>query len=289
MKNFFVLPDHTVYKYHSLCNDVLILDCVTDQWWSYIQECVSSGYCKEAGQLLHRHSGIGADCLIVWRRDEQRIQSYVFNADGSYAQLCINGARCLVAHLDRYYKNITHIYDFCMGSRALSGILHQETYGISIGYGQVLADSLDICIDHNTTFTGAFVDVGNPHYIVRVASCDEALRYAQTYGLALSTHQTFSAGANISFLVEDFILGTFSLITYERGCGLTYACGSAVCATATLLREKLLLDNKMYSFQLRGGVCSVIISCEHVRVYAPVCEILQGKISHDCFSQTPIK
>jgi len=283
MKNFSIMPDHTVYKYHSLCNDVLILDCFCPKWWLYIQECVQKGHCGEAGQLLHRHSGIGADCLIVWRCDEQRIQSYVFNADGSYAQLCINGARCLVAHLDQYYKNTTHIYEFCMGSRALSGILHQETYGISLGYGQVLADSLDICIDTTNTFTGAFVDVGNPHYIVRVTSINEALRYAQTYGLALSTHQTFPAGANVSFLVEDFILGIFSLITYERGCGLTYACGSAVCATATLLREKLLLDNKMYSFQLRGGSCSVILSGDQVMVYAPVCEIVQGKISPDYF------
>jgi diaminopimelate epimerase len=285
MKNF--PPDHTIYKYHSLCNDVLIIDCISDQWWAYIQDCVSAGYCSKASQLLHRHSGIGADCLIVWRCDEQGIQAYVFNADGSYGQICINGARCLVAHFDRHYKNTTHVYEFRMGSHTLCGALHQNTYGISLGYGQILADSLAICTD-NTTFSGSFVDVGNPHYIVRVDSVDEALRYAQTYGLALSTHQTFSAGANISFLVEDFALGAFSLITYERGCGLTYACGSAVCATATLLRESLL-DNKMYKFQLRGGDCSVMLSCDYVSVYAPVCEIMQGKISSDCFSQTYIK
>lgn len=194
------------------------------------------------------HTGIGSDGLVLIGRSgtgDTGFTMRIFNADGSEALMCGNAARCIGKYL--YDKGITRKKEIRL--HTLSGMktlrLHTRKDDT---VDSVTVDMLEPALSDKTKvgneegrlteaaieadgrkYTGTFVSMGNPHFVVftdNISSCDIARS-----GAALERHPIFPERCNIEF-AEVLPDGDIRTRVWERGSGITLACGTGACATA---------------------------------------------------------
>ncbi|MCF0178355.1 MAG: diaminopimelate epimerase, partial [Bacteroidales bacterium] len=168
----------------------------------------------------------------------------IFNADGSEAMMCGNGSRCVGKFV--YDKGLTSKTEITLDT--LAGIknikLHTEggkVYGATVDMGMpILANRAQVATADGTLngqqllagdkcYNGTFVSMGNPHCVIFVE--DIASVNLEEYGPILEHYPLFPERANIEF-VQIFSDGTLRMRVWERGSGITQACGTGACATA---------------------------------------------------------
>lgn len=194
------------------------------------------------------HFGIGSDGLILIGKastSEADFSMRIFNNDGSEAMMCGNGTRCVAKFL--HDKGMTDKNPIRL--ETLSGIkilnLHcnaddkVETVTVDMGEPQLQvpaqfgvhngkAVNWELTID-GRQFQGTFVSMGNPHFIIFV---DDVENFpVDHYGPLLEHHEIFPQRCNIEF-AEVKADGTIRMRVWERGSGITLACGTGACATA---------------------------------------------------------
>ena len=194
-----------------------------------------------------RHKGIGSDGLVLIGYSDTIDADYsmrIFNADGSEAMMCGNASRCIGKYL--YEKGITD--KTCIRLKTLSGIkvlqLHVEdrkVTGVTVDMlSPTLVDKAQIATpDGSMTegtlhaggreFTGTFVSMGNPHFVTFVD--DIATIDIAAYGSILEHDKIFPDRCNIEF-AQVTAGGDIRTRVWERGSGITMACGTGACATA---------------------------------------------------------
>lgn len=194
-----------------------------------------------------RHKGIGSDGLVLIGYSDTIDADYsmrIFNADGSEAMMCGNASRCIGKYL--YEKGITD--KTCIRLKTLSGIkvlqLHVEDRKVTSVtvdmLSPTLADKAQIATpDGSMTegtlhacgreFTGTFVSMGNPHFVTFVD--DIATIDIAAYGSILEHDKIFPDRCNIEF-AQVTASGDIRTRVWERGSGITMACGTGACATA---------------------------------------------------------
>ena len=185
-------------------------------------------------KLSDRHFGVGSDGMITI--EPSKIADFkmrIFNADGSEAKMCGNGIRCVGKYVyDKGYTDKKHLK-----IETLSGIktldLAADCCGVirsaSVDMGKVtVCDpvTLSVC-GENVTCTP--VDVGNPHAVVFVNDAEKAPLY--TLGAAMEKHEYFKDGVNVEF-VSVTGANSLRMRVWERGSGVTMACGTGACAAA---------------------------------------------------------
>ncbi len=180
-----------------------------------------------------RHKGIGSDGLVLIGASPIPEADYtmrIFNADGSEAMMCGNASRCIGKYLfDRAITTQTQI-------RLLtkSGI---KTLNLHVSDGvveSVMVDMLEPVFENEEQFMpsrglaqGTFVSMGNPHYVIFTDNVDQVGETGRT----LEHHPAFPQRCNIEFArIEDD--GSIRTRVWERGSGITQACGTGACATA---------------------------------------------------------
>lgn len=197
----------------------------------------------------NRHTGIGSDGLVLIGKPYGGVDAdfsmRIFNADGSEAKMCGNASRCIGKYL--YERRLTDKTTIRL--QTLSGVkilkLHlvsnetPETKVESVTV-DMLAPSFRVPEQYDETvggvltvgsrtFHGTFVSMGNPHFVCFVDDID-TLDVAR-YGSAMEYATAFPERCNIEFaeLKSD---GTIRTRVWERGSGITLACGTGACATA---------------------------------------------------------
>jgi diaminopimelate epimerase len=226
------------HKMHGLGNDFMVIDSR--------QQAFDMSACNWT-QLADRRTGIGCDqFLILGDPDSSGVTaSYeVRNADGSSAEQCGNGIRCLAMYLKD--RGEVAMEEFLLaGPVGLIRVQCQpdETYRVNMGQPIFTAADIPINLDGKSgTYAlstqrgmvriGA-VSMGNPHAVIIDNSGFDPL-----LGAEISTHPAFPRGCNAGFVhVHDRT--SIGLQVYERGSGPTRACGSGACAAVAVLR---LLD-----------------------------------------------
>ena len=186
-----------------------------------------------AVRLSDRHRGIGSDGLIyISDSDCADFRMRIFNADGSEAKMCGNGIRCVGKYV--YEKKLTQKKELTVETN--SGI---RTLKLSVHDGIVTSVLVDMGTGSVTQtvpvswqgidFTAVCVDVGNPHMVLFVR--EEELSLVHTLGPVLEHHEAFPDGVNVEFV---FVKSPASLRmrVWERGSGITMACGTGACASA---------------------------------------------------------
>lgn len=196
-----------------------------------------------------RHTGIGSDGLVLIGKPYGGVDAdfsmRIFNADGSEAKMCGNASRCIGKYL--YERRLTDKTTIRL--QTLSGVkilkLHlvgNETpetkvesvtvdmlapsFRVPEQYDETVGGVLNV---GSRTFHGTFVSMGNPHFVCFVDDID-TLDVAR-YGSAMEYATAFPERCNIEFaeLKSD---GTIRTRVWERGSGITMACGTGACATA---------------------------------------------------------
>lgn len=195
-----------------------------------------------------RHTGIGSDGLVLIGRSTMPEADYtmrIFNADGSEAMMCGNASRCIGKYLhDRGLTDRTEIRLLTLsGVRTLR--LHLDGAGmterVTVDMGTpVLSCPAQIATADGRmtdgsveaggrTVSGTFVSMGNPHFVI--FTDDIGAMDVERLGAALERHPLFPERCNIEFaeMLDD---GRIRTRVWERGSGVTMACGTGACATA---------------------------------------------------------
>ena len=204
---------------------------------------------KAAIQWSAPHTGIGSDGLVLIgdaKIPEADYSMRIFNADGSEAMMCGNASRCIGKYL--YEKGLTDKTQIRL--LTLSGIkilnLHLDATGKTVE--SVTVDMLEpvtknkaqLSTDDGSLteglveaddkeFRGTFVSMGNPHFVIFVDDISEI--DVARYGKILEYDPLFPERCNIEF-AEVLPSGAIRTRVWERGSGITMACGTGACATA---------------------------------------------------------
>ena len=217
-----------------------------------------------------RHFGIGSDGLILIQdSDVADFKMRIFNADGSEAMMCGNGIRCVGKFVyDKGYTTKT-----TLTIETLSGI---RTLQLDVQEGlvqQATVDMGDVKVEQEITLSVLEqevrcvpVSVGNPHCIVFCEDADEAP--LTTIGAALERHEQFPQGVNVEF-VQILDRHHIRMRVWERGSGITMACGTGACASAAAAVKAGFCDSPLV-VKLDGGDLNIeILSDSSARMTGP--------------------
>lgn len=206
-------------------------------------------------KLSERHFGIGSDGIILIAPSKTAdFKMRIFNADGSEAKMCGNGIRCVGKYVfDKGYTDKTHLT-----VETLSGIktLDLQTVGGKAAYATVDMGKCEVskpvtlkALDQEVTLIP--VSMGNPHAVIFVDDAENAP--VTTLGAALEHHEFFTDGVNVEFVqVIDSL--TLRMRVWERGSGITMACGTGSCASAVAaVAMGYCRENELVTVKLDGG------------------------------------
>jgi len=180
-----------------------------------------------------RHKGIGSDGLVLIGKSsmpEADFTMRIFNADGSEAMMCGNASRCIGKYL--FEKGLTMKTEIRL--LTLSGIkvlyLHivdDIVESVTVDMGEPILEDATQFIASRGLDMGTFVSMGNPHFVIFTENVDQV---GET-GRSLEYHPAFPQRCNIEFghIEAD---GSIRTRVWERGSGITQACGTGACATA---------------------------------------------------------
>ena len=193
-----------------------------------------------------RHKGIGSDGLVLIDKSpvpEADYTMHIYNADGSEAMMCGNASRCIGKYL--YERGLTEKTRIRL--LTLSGIkvldLHLTPEGVvdsvTVNMGKPVLEDASQFLGDRVLDKGTFVSMGNPHYVIFTDDVDQV---GET-GRMLERHPAFPQRCNIEFARIQIEVKTAkhtpadhptSIRTrvWERGSGITQACGTGACATA---------------------------------------------------------
>lgn len=240
-------------KMHGLGNDFMVLDLVTQE---------AEFDAAKVRSWSDRRTGIGFDQLLVVEppSDPQADFWYrIYNADGSEAEQCGNGARCIATFIKHTNLSLKNELSLQTASGMITTRLMDANVQVDMGVPSTVpgaipftADAAALCYRVETA-DGCFevtpVSIGNPHAVLFVPDITRA-DVAAT-GAALTNHPRFPEGANIGFcqVVDDAFI---RLRVFERGVGETRACGTGACAAVVACQLHGLVQQTV-KVSLPGG------------------------------------
>ncbi len=268
------LPFH---KMSAAGNDFIVID-----------ESKGLPYAKLAKQICHRYDGICADGVLVFGKSRKAdFRMRIFNADGSEAEMCGNGARCMA----KYIAHIKRISKGPFTLETMAGIIHCLLKKNSITI--TLPDPKDYQPDITLTINKrpirlSYIDTGVPHAVIFV----DGLKNIAVNVIApqIRYHRRFKPrGTNVNF-VEQINRQMIAVRTYERGVEAeTRACGTGSVASAIVSylkanpHQKIINSGKMCVQTASGEVLTVSFSCHngvisHVTLTGTAKIIARGEI-----------
>jgi diaminopimelate epimerase len=235
-------------KMHGLGNDFIVVEAESFAGAMFFQPWAKS-WCD-------RHFGIGADGILVTGPDEtQDIFMRIFNADGSEAEMCGNGIRCVALYARQ--NGLTCADEFSV--RTMAGprqvqITASSPPRVRVDMGPPILDPTTYN-NHLTIDAGeqcfhiTAVSMGNPHAVIPVENVEQVP--LEIWGPLLEKHPHFPAGTNVEFVQ---ILGEteIKVRVWERGAGITLACGTGACA-AMVACHLLGKTSRYGQVELPGG------------------------------------
>ena len=277
-------------KMHGLGNDFMVLDLVS-QTFEPTPEQIRS--------WADRHTGVGFDqLLIVAPPDDPDVdfRYRIFNADGSEAEQCGNGARCVAKLVADSGMCVTPGIRFqTSNGRIEATLLDDDQVEVNMGVpgltpAEVPCDPAQSMAARDqgdaTLYTledgageqheVAVASMGNPHGVIQVADIGHA--HVEEIGERLTRHPFFPEHANIGFCqVVD--RGFIRLRVFERGVGETRACGTGACAAAVVSRLQGLVDERI-KVSLPGGKVRIRWQGPGtaVRMTGPAALVYEGQI-----------
>lgn len=217
------------YKYHGAGNDFIMIDN-RDEHFDIIN-------IEKIKHLCDRHFGIGADGLILLESSNKGdcFMNY-YNSDGSLAEMCGNGVRCLAKFfIEQTNSNLKEVL---IDTRAgIKKVIKNDDGSFSVNMGSPVFLHVDFpdssLVLEDILFK--FVSMGNPHAVGFVKNISD-IDIAQI-GPKVERDIHFPNKINVEF-VEKVTDTYFKVKVWERGCGETLACGTGACAVYAILKKE---------------------------------------------------
>ena len=263
-------------KMHGAGNDFVVIDGV--------RTAVKLSE-EQIRKIADRHTGVGCDQVLLIeppKRPDADFEYRIFNADGSPAGQCGNGARCVgrFIHEQRLSANTTITLrklalDEAGNVKAELGTPVFEANKIPfVGENDNVEQTLEL---NNVTVMAGVVSMGNPHAVLRVD--DAAATPVEKIGPMIQSLDVFPEGVNVGFMqIENS--AAITLRVFERGAGETLACGSGACAAVVHgIRLGQLSNNVTVS--VPGGKLDVSWDGEDGPVWlaGPAETVFEGKLT----------
>ena len=215
-----------------------------------------------AKKVCNRNFGVGAGGMIIPKLNpenkEADISWYFYNSDGSTAQMCGNGMRCFA----KYCIDNKLVDKKSFSVETLAGIIKPELLDnglIKVNMGKPILENKKIpfwsengekkltALDREFEITP--VSMGNPHCVI--ITDEDPMKLAQTYGPVIEKHEFFPEKTNTEFVRVKSRM-EIDMRVFERGCGITLACGTGACASVVACVLNNLTENKV-KVNLLGG------------------------------------
>ena len=270
------MPEINAYRMDGLGNDFIIVDRREN----------SVNLSKEEIIKLGDRKILGFDqILFIEKLQSNSYPITIYNSDGGEVSACGNGARC-VAYLLGKNLNIKEI-KLKTSNRLLSAKIVGD-FDVELEMGKPLFNFEEIPLSktinpsnitlniNNKVFTGGFcVNVGNPHIIFFVKDCFE--HDLKVIGPKIENDNLFPEKINVTF-AQVIDKSNIKVNVWERGAGLTKACGTAACATVVASSEKKLTENNV-NIKFKEGILNIKLDAEqNIFMTGPVSDIKNIKI-----------
>jgi diaminopimelate epimerase len=271
------MPRIDFRKMHGLGNDFVVLDA---------RDRVIPISTKVTRAIGDRHAGVGFDQLIVLERPRDPAASVlmrIFNADGSEAGACGNATRCVAALImDETGASRIGVETVCgvlPANAAEGGLITVDMGPARLRWRDIplahASDTLSVSVGIKELGDASCTSMGNPHATFFVPDAD-AVDLARL-GPPLETHPIFPDRANIgiaSLLAPDRL----RLRVWERGAGLTLACGSGACAALVSAARRGLTGRTAEIVMERGSLTISWVENGHVLMTGPASTSFTGTI-----------
>ena len=257
-------------KMHGLGNDYL-----------YVYGEVPANIKSLSMRLSERHFGAGSDGMIYISPSHiADFKMRIFNADGSEAKMCGNGIRCVGKYVyDKGYTDKT-----LLKVETLSGI---KTLGLDVRNGKVKEVTVGMGLSEAGDESGIMVDqaelkyipvsVGNPHAVFFVEDIEKVT--LEVTGPKIEHSPLFPGGVNAEF-VQVLERNKLRMRVWERGSGITMACGTGACASAVAAVKTGVCDvNTPITVVLDGGALTIFVEENYnVTMRGPAEFIYEGEV-----------
>lgn len=275
------------WKYHGCGNDFVVVDGITENIEIDAPWCV---------KVCDRHFGVGADGVLYLLPGEDGcdITMRIINADGSEAEMCGNGIRCIAKHAKDFGIMKNNEFSIHTGRGTLIATTTAGDDGkvrtVRINMGAPILDARTVPVNYDgqfinqpfeiegVKFKANAVSMGNPHFITFDDIGEENV---QKLGPILEGYREFfPKKTNVEFCkIED---GKIYITVYERGAAWTLACGTGACATTTAAAlNKLVPFDTPVDVHLPGGWLKITVDSklQYVLMEGPAELVYEGIIN----------
>lgn len=228
-------------KYHGLGNDFLITEDLS----------VIDNY-ELIKDICNRYTGIGADGLIVVKKDP--LEMVFYNQDGTRGEMCGNGIRCFSYYC--YNHNLLNSNSFdCL---TLDGVKHLEInsynpFIVRVNMGKMVDNLKVFDIEFNDKIYQVYsLNFGVPHAVIFT---NDGIN--ESLGSYISNHNFFPNKTNVNF-VRIIDEANIRIVTYERGVGFTKACGTGSCSSVIVCNILGQVTDEVIVHQALGSLLVII-------------------------------
>ena len=283
-------------KMHGLGNSYIYIDCVRENNFFLDEEKI----CVLAKKLSDKNFGIGADGLVlILKSDKADFKMRIVNSDGTEAEMCGNGIRCVGKFV--YEKRLVDENKKNLLIETLAGIKKLElevknnlVENVKVDMGKACFDvkeigitgnknKIDLVVD-NKKFICECVSIGNPHAVIFLDDFDFKNLDVKKYGYEIENNICFRNKINVEFAkIEN--KDCIDVKVWERGSGITLACGTGACAVfAVALKNNLIDKNKYIKMKLPGGELNIFCDeKENIFMSGKAKNICDGSFDLDYF------
>lgn len=267
------------WKYQGIGNDFVLIDNL---------DLTAPMDPEFARRVCDRHFGVGADgVLYVMPGADSDVTMRVLNPDGSEAEMCGNGIRCVARYV--FENGIVGKKEFTIGTlagRMTARILDTEDFMVEINMGAPILNGRDIPMDREGRFInepmeangikmhGNGVSMGNPHLVIFDSLTD---RQMDELGPVLERSPLFPNRTNVEFATVTE--GKIHIRVYERGAAWTLACGTGACAaTVAAALNGMVEFDKAIDVRLPGGWLKITVHKDlgYVLMAGPAEPVFEG-------------
>ena len=249
-------------KWQGCGNDFVLVNAFNNDNLKKVEEIKNN-----AVKICDRHFGVGGDGVIFILPSEiADFRMQIINNDGSEAEMCGNGIRCFAKAVVEFKLTDKHIFTVETGAGIIIPEIQQDgTVKVNMGepileankipvagFGSGKVINEDIVVDEKT-YKMTCVSMGNPHCVVFVDDINSV--ELEKIGPKFETHASFPRKINTEF-VQIKNKNQVRMRVWERGAGITWACGTGSCATAVagILND---LVNRTVEVELDGGTLKI--------------------------------